>query len=194
MEAYLASLPAGFESYPECRIKGASLRAVLESPPPGLEVGQLPAPLRGALENPPSVTEWIPEVVFSGLLHYLRDHAFDSDGAYDAWNLQGMQNTLGGPLYRMRFALLSPRRMAKMAPRSWESFRQGTHRKLVEETADYNVGQLHYPENFVDELYMRFHGQSIEYIYTLSRARNPRFELLEWTPTVSTFRVDYDAG
>lgn len=192
MDAYLASLPAGLESYPQCRIKGAAFAPLVKSPPPGLDPSVLPASLRGVLERPPSVTDWVPEVWFASIVHHLRDAVFDTDEAYEAWNLEGMRNTLGGPLYRMRFAFLSPRRMAKMAPRSWSSFRLGSHRTLLEEHPDHNVGQLEYPEHFVDEFYMRFHGRSIEYIYSLSRAKNPRFALLEWTPTKSVFRVDYN--
>lgn len=192
MDAYLARLPAGLESYPQCRIKGAAFSPLVKSPPPGFDVSPLPEPLRSVVERPPSVTDWVPEVWFAALVHYLRDDVFDTDEACRAWNLEGLRNTLGGPLYRMRFAFLSPRRMAKMAPRSWSSFRQGSERTLLEEQPDHNVGRLDYPENLVDEFYMGFHGQSIELIYTLSRAKNPRFRLLDWTPTSSTFRIDYD--
>lgn len=194
MDAYLAGLPAGLDSYPECRIKGSAFLPLVNTPPPGLDPKALPGPLRAVLEAPPPVTTWTPEVWFASILHHLRDAVFETEDAYRAWSLEGMRNTLGGPLYRMRFAFLSPQRMAKMAPRSWSSLRQGTHRTLLEEHTDYNIGNLTYPENFVDELYMQFHAQSIEFIYGLSRARSPGFELLEWTPTKSTFRIDYDVG
>lgn len=51
LERYLAGLPDGLGSYPQCQAKGSVLRSLLEGT--ALERAGLPEPLRRRLDDPP---------------------------------------------------------------------------------------------------------------------------------------------
>jgi hypothetical protein len=84
--AYLAPLPAGAASHPECLAKAGLLRSALADRPLGREhVEALPAPVRQVIACPPLDGEWVPDVHLICVLLAIADAYGMTDAEYLAW-------------------------------------------------------------------------------------------------------------
>ena len=194
VSAYLESLPDGFDSYPECRIVGGMVRALVRERPESLDLDRLPDQLRWMMDNPPGPTQFIPEVRLVAFSLALAELAFESDEAMLDWGEDRMWDLLGGTLSWIDLADPTPEQLAEMSDQARHTVRRGTDREIIEFGDGYNVGRVSYPEGFVPRLYAEIIARGILAGYRHSRAPAPRVELLEWTPTASTYRVTYDAS
>jgi uncharacterized protein (TIGR02265 family) len=130
--AYLETLPAGADSYPECSTKASLLRNAVESRPLGPAV-PLPPALRALVDHPPPVTAWVPEVLFNALMLAIREVHFDPSDVegFLAWVYEQNRKILSTPLYRVLFFVVSPERLLVGMEKRWSSFRRGTEARLV---------------------------------------------------------------
>lgn len=131
--AYLAQLPRGLESNPECRVKGSLLREVLEGTNPQ-DLLELPEPVRALALAPPPLSAWVPEVPVNVLLLYWSDRLQRESGGPDAMLERAYQATyrlLSAPLYKVLFVLLSPERLLVGMERRWSALRQGTSLEVL---------------------------------------------------------------
>ncbi len=193
VSAYLESLPDGFDSYPECRIVGGMVRALVRGRPESLDLDRLPDQLRWMMDNPPGPTQFIPEVRLVAFALALAELAFDSDAALLDWAEERMWDLLGGTLSWIDIADPPPEKLAEMSDQAWKTVRRGTEREIIEFGDGYNVGRVTYPENLITQFYAEILARGILAGYRHSRAPQPKVELLEWTPVASTYRVTYDA-
>lgn len=193
VSAYLESLPDGFDSYPECRIIGGMVRALVRERPE-LDLDRLPDQLRWMMDNPPGPTQFIPEVRLVAFTLAMTELAFESDAAMLDWAEERMWDLLGGTLGWIDLADPSPEKLAEMSDQAWKTVRRGTEREIVEFGDGYNVGRVTYPKNLIPEFYAEILARGILAGYRHSKAAAPRVELLEWSPVESTYRVTYDAS
>ena len=189
---YLDSLPAGLESYPEVQIKGSMARGMIELQPKNFELAALPPQLRPLFENPPLVSQWVPEVHLIAMCCAMREAFFESDEAYLQWVRQGLRQIFAGPLYRMVFALFSPTRLVKSSTRRWGAIRRGTQRELVELNVNGNLGRVRYPPRLYNDLYAKVLLEGLLTAYQLSRAPNPIGEVLEVAEHSTLLEIIYN--
>jgi hypothetical protein len=123
--AWLERLPRGLDSYPDCQVKGSLLRRLVKSQMLHPHAGDLPPRIRAWLETPPLVSAWVPEVHLFAALHALRDLVFD-DTALDDYVSAGIQRMISGPLYKIMFLVVSPKRLLQGIGRRWDQFHRGT--------------------------------------------------------------------
>jgi hypothetical protein len=129
LDTYLARLPDGLASYPEALAKGATIRASIEAMPAEIRRGDgLPPRLRELLRDPPTTNAWGSEVEMWALVLAAYDTSFGTSGvaAYDTWAYELNRRLLGGPLYRVLFAVISPERLFVGASKRWAAFHRGT--------------------------------------------------------------------
>ncbi len=190
---YLASLPAGLESYPEATVKGSLMRELVNRPPPPMKIDAVPEDLRPLFDDPPLVSEWVPEVRLVALCMTTLEIAYEGEQApYCDFIQKAMHDVMGSPLYRVLFALLSPHRLAKGSQKRWDALRRGTTRQLLERNENGNVGVIGYPPNLFNRFYIANTLAGLLGIYQLSRAPDPVGRILEWTPTSATLEIIYD--
>lgn len=190
--AYLDSLPAGLDSYPDATVKGSLVRALVERVPPAVLESDLPPEIRRLYDEPPLVSDWVPEVRLTAMAKVARDLAFDSDEGLQGFVREGLTEVFGGPLYRIVFALVSPTRLAKSGTKRWSAIVRGTKRELLEINENGNLGVIRYEPHLYDESICRLVLEALMVAYGLSRAPNPQGHLLEWTPTSAKLEVIYD--
>lgn len=123
--AYLASLPLGIASYPECRSKVAVWRNIVRRTNTSNLPERVPTELRELLDLPLPEGAWFPAVhSFAGHL-MLRDCLFTSDEAmYDHFRHVDRM-LLAGPLYRVLFSLTSPHMVVHASDRRFATLFQG---------------------------------------------------------------------
>ncbi len=220
MAAYLSGLPDGLASYPDCQVKAVFLPSVLddyplrsvtggaqsfrrrggEARPALLEEGdlerspvidQLPPVLADLVRSPPPSSAWLPQVHFRCILRAILDLYFQGDeAAMAAWSYGSQKKLLGGPLYRVMFALLSPERVVQLAPQRWGHFHRGLsmhvdiHPQQVE-------GTLRYPPNIYRRLDHELSLAGIRAVIELAGGRDVRLEILETSPTQGRSRITW---
>jgi hypothetical protein len=176
LSAYVAALPKGLDSHPECKAKASVSRTVITR---GLFNGvTLPAPLQALIDAPPPVTSWIPEVHHNALMSALVDtHFKGNEEAFFGWVREANRALFRGPLYRMMFFLLSPDRLLNGLSRRWEQFRQGSTLELLDNTASSAVLRLTAPMDLHSSQSAK--GLAIAFAIALecSGARKPTVEL-----------------
>lgn len=192
--AYLEQLPAGLDSYPDAQVKGSFMRAIVNVRPDGFDPHVLPDPIAEIFLNPPELSEWVPEVRLVTVMTALRDAAFDDDASHHAFESKMLASVLAGPMYRVLFAVISPRRMAVKGEDKWTHMHRGTRRESLEFNENGNLGRIHYPSHLFSPRYVDVCAEAIATVYRLSRAPDPAVRVLEYTPTSSLLEVVYDQG
>ncbi|MEM6993057.1 MAG: hypothetical protein AAF721_21270, partial [Myxococcota bacterium] len=156
LEAYLARLPKGLDSYPQCTAKASLLGMALESAELA-EESSLPDALRSVFAAPPPVSTWVPEVVFNAATVAAYDWAFGGKavGAFEQRVCDFNLALFRKPLYRILYAFISPTRLAKESAKRWPAFHRGTSLRIVELAEGKGVLELEFPEHLFDPLVLR---------------------------------------
>lgn len=189
LERYVADLPAGLASHPECQVKGAALRSMLDllgdhAIPELPFVAEYRA--HGVL---PSV--WYPEVHLATLALAARAYAFPTDAAlldrvFDA-NLEMFQSKL---YYRL-MALLSPGGLLKRGPTNWLQFHRGT-RFVVHEIREREAqASLEFPARLFGALHARIFAKAFEAALHFNGATAAKLEVESLRPTEVRYRATW---
>lgn len=134
VDTYLASLPAGIDSYPDALVKASTL-AIFKNHLALLDLVQHAPPEAGRLiTDAPTVTSWVSEVHFNVLNATFYDLVFREHGGFTAleeWATEQNVKLLGNPLYRILFAAVGPKRLINSVSMRWSVFRRGTTLSVV---------------------------------------------------------------
>ncbi len=125
VESYLASLPAGLDSYPDCQQKASVFRVFLAGIRPESFSARLPPTLATLATSPPPVNLWLPEVHAHAVFIAAREAAFADDEAYERFAYRQNAALLESPLYSILFKFVSPERVIRGAPSRWGHFHRG---------------------------------------------------------------------
>jgi hypothetical protein len=154
--AYLAPLPDGMASYPDCCVKASVYRDALTSLSLSSEdLTGLPREIRDLIERPPLVSAWVPEVHSCVILIALLDRHFERGPAgleaYAHWTYERNRRLLTRPLYRALFLLLSPERLLRSVGSRWGAFRKGTSLELVAQGTGWAELVVRHPPHVFNE-------------------------------------------
>ncbi|MEM6292397.1 MAG: hypothetical protein AAGA54_14075 [Myxococcota bacterium] len=125
LQAYLALLPDGLDSYPDVKTKASLYRSITERRPLP-DYPSLPAPLRTLAQNPVPVSAWIPTVHHHALTLASRDLSCRDDDDFRGFCHERQRALFDGPLYSVMLAITKPRTLLRSAARRWTSFHRGT--------------------------------------------------------------------
>lgn len=189
--AYVAALPRGLDSYPQCRVRTAVTRLTLERFPkllahPGI-ADEYKERLRGVLAD----GEWMPETVGTTLRILTREIVFESDADYKAWTFEISSEVFRRPAYRVLMYVMSPSLVMLGATRRWNAFREGT--KLVANVSG-NVGdiRLTFPPQLYPLLVLEGFGEALRASLVAARARNVQLALDDAQPESARWSVSWD--
>lgn len=140
---YLAALPAGEASHPQCMVKGSVLRSMLETSPVPFPVEGLPASLVTLLEVPPLPSEWVSEVKFNTLM--LAHEEVMPERVFREWVYSRNRKLFSSSLYRILFLVVSPERLLSQMTSRWAAFRKGTELMIVDRTSKHFIVDMRYP-------------------------------------------------
>ncbi len=141
MHEYLASLPAGIDSYPECRMKGAVVRSLLDTLTGYAPPTSLPRAIVELFEHPPAPSGWVPEVPVHALMTITAHDHHGGELAYLEHALHGNRALLDSLAFRILFRFVSPKKVLIQATERWQLFHAGTQIE-VETTRDRRGGVL----------------------------------------------------
>lgn len=123
--AYLASLPEGLASHPECMAKASLYRHVLDESPLPDQDG-LPEVLADLLAHPRPVNTWIPEVYSHSLLLSEYDRVFPDERRFAAFCYETQRKLWSTKVYAMLMRWSSPQRLLASGSQRWGVFHRGS--------------------------------------------------------------------
>jgi hypothetical protein len=194
LEVWLAGLPAGWLSYPECEAKGSILRAMVSEPLYRALAPSLPDPLRLLVEYPPLATQWVPEVHQLGLLLAAAEGHFAHAGgeaAFLGWGDRSSLAMLRSPLYRALFAVAGPRRLLDGFEKKAGALRRGTTFKLLGQDTGWAEIELGFPTGLYNELLLKTRARTIRGAVEAAGGKHTVVKIAAATPTRAVFRVEY---
>jgi len=151
---YLAPLPAGVASYPQCVAKAALLRRALGQRPLSRDhVLALPKVLRELVTCPPLDGESVPDVWLAGVLLAIADAYEMRDEEYLDW-IRDLNSTMFNTLFRILMKVVSPEHLVRRAADRWKVFHSGSSLAIVELTRGRCVAHLTFP-------HLLFHGLAL---------------------------------
>jgi hypothetical protein len=189
--AYIAALPRGLDSYPQCRVRTMVTRLTIERFPkllahPGIS-DEFKERLRGALAE----GEWMPETLGTTLRILTREVVFQNDAEYNDWTFEISSEVFKRPAYRVLMYVMSPSLVMLGATRRWKAFREGS--KLVANVRG-NEGDivLNFPPHLYTALVLEGFGQAFRASLVAARARNVRLALDDAQPESARWSVAWD--
>jgi hypothetical protein len=151
---YLAPLPAGVASHPQCVAKAALLRRALERRPLSRDhVLALPSALRELVACPPLDGESVPDVWLAGVLLAIADAYEMKDEEYLDW-IRDLNSSMFNTLFRILMKVVSPEHLLRGAAERWKVFHRGSSLAIAELTRGRCVVQLNFP-------HLLFHGLAL---------------------------------
>jgi hypothetical protein len=193
MERYVAGLPAGLDSFPECMVKGSVLRSTLLQQPIDQIIDRLPQPLRALVTDPPVDSEWMSEVRFVAIYHAVADVRGYSDADIHVWSRDRNRALFRNPAYRILMAVSSPATLLRGAAMRWSNWHRGSALE-VEGILDVGVrAVLRFPPGLFDELMLKSFGEAFVAGLELAKAKSPAstVELVE--PGLARYLVNWEA-
>lgn len=189
--AYLASLPDGISSYPECRCKAAVWKNILK----WTDTRTLPdrIPMDPPILPDPNTlnSSWIPLVKhFVGHL-VLRDCLFPTDDDIYRHFLTANRRLLSGPLYRVMFAVASPKMCVQAADRRFSKLFEGITLSAVITDAHSTRVELKYPPALMPALVGRLYLTAFEMAAQLAGGKDVTGKVISHSNTVAEYSLSW---
>ncbi len=193
VEAYLASLPKGLDSHPDCLVKASLQRTALEylCPPPEL-VQALPPALASSLKGLATQSDpWFPQVHSVALSLAVADHRNLDGPAWTAFVREGNRRVFNGFGMRLLFAVATPSQLVFAGRVKWNTLRKGT-RLEAEATSPHGARvRLHMPQRLFPVDYLPVIEAGFLCMLEMSRAERPRITRGPVTDTLVTFDASW---
>ena len=188
--AWLAGLPFGLDSYPECQVKGSLLRRLVKSQTLQPHAPRLPAELCTWLEAPPLVSAWVPEVHLFAMLHAVRDLVYDEPELH-AFVSSGIERMISSPIYRIMFLVVTPKRLLHGIGRRWDQFHRGSTMTVMRDAGSTIDVCVEHPPDLYSATIRGLIAATFLTTVTAAGGRGYRVEAMhdESTATTSVFRT-----
>lgn len=191
MERYLASLPAGLDSFSDCLAKGSVLRSCLIQQPVEEIAARLPAPLRPLVTDPPVDSEWLSEVRFVAIYYAICDVRGYSDAELRVWARDRNRALFRNPAYRILMAVSSPGTLLRGASMRWSNWHRGSSLE-IEGILDEGVrALLRFPANLFDATMLEVFGEAFVAALELARAPSPAVRVELAAPGLARYLVSW---
>lgn len=188
LNAYIAGLPNGLDSYPDHLQKAAVFRQFIAEQPLQIHLDLLPAVLRGLIRSPPPVGTWMPEVHATAGYLALRGLLFESDALFVDYAYRMNRRLLEGPIYWVLFKLLSPEKVVRAAESRWGQMHRGIGLTMTFPEPRVAAATMTFPAGLVPDVITRCYATAFRAAVEVAGGRNVAFELVKSQPTAAEYR------
>lgn len=182
--AYIARLPHGLDSHPDCQVKASLYRSTLEGRPiPRNAADALPPRLKQMVLSPAPVSAWVPEVQSLALVTAHLDVCCRSLSDFERSCYLRQRRLFDSPLYRAVVKLATPNLLLRTAALRWGALHRGT--TLVVQANERGVAHLsmEHPAHLWDKPTRLALTAGFRALLDLSGARNTTVEVVDASPT-----------
>jgi len=179
LHRYLAGLPAGEASHPDCLVRSSLCHALIEGMPgPAPDVAGVPPLIARILKNPP-VQIWMPEVEVMALSLFIADRWQMTDAQAKQWLKRQNRSFFRSLMYRAVMAIVSPAALVPRAATRWSAVHRGSHleARVIAPTQGEMV--LRFPEHLYDRSLLYHFTAVFEAALENSNAMLGEVELVE---------------
>lgn len=186
---YVASLPEGLDSFPECRSKGSLFRACLQHRPIATEdlPDDLPAQIRELIEQPPPASAWRPSVEYFALSLLIADVRGMSEGEFGRFWYDVMKDVATSKLYAVMLRFITPARLLKITASGWGKFHRGWSMRSSRRPSGIELS-LEHPAGLLPELCVRGYPQVWQAIVDCSAKPDALARPVSIEETKATYR------
>lgn len=188
---YLARLPHGLDSYPECTARASVHRAFTESCSlRGFAWGQLQPELATLLRSRIAPDAWVSQVASLALVLAVADHLQLDDERAVTWFRDCNLSMLSSSAYSSQLSLASPHELVQRGAARWAMLHRGVGFGVVsrERGADATVT---FPPYLYDDLLLRGQGDGFRTALAMSNAHDCTYQIVRATPRSCEYRFDW---
>ncbi len=197
VSTYLASLPNGLDSYPQCQSKaevGLVLRdRLMAAAGPAFEA-MVSKQVLASMDS----SSWIPTTLVTAIHLAARDAVFPSDDALLTWAYEDAVATYRRPAFRALMLLMSPTLLVMGVAKRWSSFSRGTELRSTSSTQEGNTRLIHleltYPAHLFSNLELQIIGCGFRAALAAASAKEPTVSALESGNTSTVFTARWTAA
>jgi hypothetical protein len=187
IDAYLASLPRGIASYPECQQKGEPIEVWLRQSPTRDVARLVPPQVAALLDRSRPTPAWVPDVHANVLYLAMRQAYFADDAAFLAHARKCNRAVLETPMNRLVFWVAAPRAILRGTGLRWGSLHRGS--SLEVRVARDSSGEvvLSYPRGLFPELVLRGNAMAFAVALEYAGGKDVDVQLRSVEPTRAVF-------
>jgi hypothetical protein len=197
LHSYLASLPRGLDSFPECSVRDFAVEAYAREFGRFATEAGLPEPVAKLFLGHFGAS-WLPEVHFQAAHAAVRDLAFADDASFHKWLYRANTELFDRPVLRSLMRLLSPTLVVIGATRRWATFHIGselTTGKLGRQgDRESTLAKLRYPSGLFARCFLEGLEQAFLAALVASRAREPDVKLQDVAAQQAEYLVSWRAS
>lgn len=191
LASYLAALPQGIDSHPECRIKGFYFRESVQALKDAAALAKAwPAPLQKWFASPPPNSGFMPEVHFCAFRLCVADQLGMTQQGFEEWVHGGTRSIYKGFLGKVIMAFASKKVLLSAAGSRWAMIHQGSSFKAVRvEGTDTYRGTLTFPPHLYDEVLLRGLGGLMRAAFELVEKDEFVLNLVSFSDTTAVYET-----
>lgn len=188
--AFLAGLPEGIHSYPECQQKASLLRGLLDGQVLDVPPGLLPAEIIDLLADPPPANVWLPVATARAAWLAVLDarHGHDDEAALADAD-RSYRALARSSMYSRLLRHMPPAVVARGSAYRWSAIYRGITVEMCSVSADAAEGVMRYPANSTPRFNAISTARGLEIALRASAAKHAEVELVEWTPTFARYEA-----
>jgi len=191
LASYIAALPEGLDSYPDCKSKGSLVRSALDGHDPDeLLPGLLPE-LATLVLRPPVAGFWVPAVLADAMFYAVCDRYYPTRDAMCAWTRRRVFAMGASPLYGAMLRAAGPRRLFSYAQKSHRIFQRGT--ECVNASLDHThvVARLAFPPHLHTYFNLLSNVAMYETLAEITGGKEVRATLAKWDATSAVYECHW---
>ena len=192
LHEYLASLPKGLQSYPQCRTISGFFTCMQSCQPRVWQDPRLPSHLRDLLNHKPAAGSFMPTVLSSCQSIVWRDLMGIGEVDYLEEAHRIMWEVLSGPLYRASLNFLSPHIVLLNAGKRWNLFVEGTELRSLGGTKSRHILSLKAPAGLYPGIWCTFFANNFAETLRRVHARQPEVSARRKDATEILFELSWE--
>ena len=190
LSGYLASLPQGLDSYPECTTKASLALSAFEKHDVEQLAEGLPRELAELVFSPPSGGMWIPAVWSDSIFHAMCDVFYPTEAAMRTWTRERTERLAANRLYRALLKRAGPGRFFRMSQRTHRLFQRGT--EVETEAKDgHMITRMQFPPGLHNRLNLVSNEPALHTIVELTGGKSVRARMTEWSDVSATYECSW---
>jgi hypothetical protein len=187
VQAYLAGLPHGLSSYPECKARQGMVDTIMSSAP--RFTGEAPPLVLDLLSSPRA--PWVREAVLGAGILAMADRARWTDAELLEWHRSLNRHMFRGPVYRAVMAFFSPQFLLERGAGRWATFHSGTTLQVAAAGERGAVARLEFPPGLFNRLLLQVFGEAFGAALENARAGKVTIQLNETSEKSGTYLASW---
>jgi len=192
LSEYLAGLPAGLDSYPDCLAKGSISRLALQ----GYEwldlYKELPAPLAAGLQDRPLPSAWLPEVHSVALHLAVADGEAMDDRQVMKWSRVANTRLAESTMYQIVAKVASPSVLLRTAALSWRLLHRGVVLRIDDTGRGHAAATISHPAWLWTEIVHRSTSEGLRVAVETAGGRNVTAEPVRCEADHGRYKLIWD--